>query len=147
MSERKLIINAGAVIIENNKILLVQEAEAPFTGKWNFPLGQIESDELISDTVKREVKEETGYDIKLTYFLGVYQSLSQPRVNVVIVMFKAKPIDGKLEFDKKELLQSKWFDLKEFNNLSDNQLFHPEMRRVVTKALENPQPLTSYILF
>lgn len=27
------IVNAGAVIIENNKILLIQEAEVPFRGK------------------------------------------------------------------------------------------------------------------
>ncbi len=147
MKKRELILNAGAVIIENNKILLVQEAEQPFRGKWNFPLGKIEYGERVMGTTIREAKEETGYDVELTHFLGVYQSLSTPGLNVIIIMFRAKPIRGKLDFDKEELLQSKWFSPGEFDELSDEQLFHPEMRNVVKRAFENPQPLSNYVEF
>ncbi|GAI92674.1 unnamed protein product, partial [marine sediment metagenome] len=80
-------------------------------------------------------------------FLGVYQSLSTPGLNVIIIMFKAKPISGKLDFDKKELLKSKWFSLEEFKNLSDEELFHPEMRNVVDRVFNDPRPLDSYVDF
>ena len=46
MEKRKKIINAGAVIVKDDKILLVQEAEKPFRGKWNFPIGKIEDKEM-----------------------------------------------------------------------------------------------------
>jgi len=145
--EKRIIINTGAVIIENNRILLVQEAEEPFRGKWNFPLGKIEKDETVIAAVLREVKEETGYDVKLTSFLGVYQNLSSPELNVIIIMFGATPVGGKLDHDKKELLQSKWFSLQEFNSFSNKDLFHPEMRNVVNRALKDSRPLDTYIHF
>lgn len=113
--KKQLIINAGAVIFQNGKLLLVQEAVEPYKGKWNFPLGQIENNETIKEAIIREAKEETGYDVELTDFLGVYQSLSTPQLNVIIIMFKAKPVGGELDFDEEELLQSKWFSLGEFN--------------------------------
>lgn len=147
MGKRKVIINCGAVIVKNNKILLVQEAEEPFRGKWNFPLGKIEYGEKIMGTIIRETKEETGYDVELTHFLGVYQSFSTPGLNTIIVMFRAKPIGGKLSFDKKESLQSKWFSLEEFNKLSDEELFDPEMRNVVDRALKSPRPLDNIVNF
>jgi len=146
MEERKIIANCGAVIIEDRKILLVQEAAEPFKGRWNFPLGQLESNELVLETVKREVKEETGFDIGLDGFLGVYQSMA-PGLNVILIMFTAHTTGGTPDFDKEELLGSKWFTLEEFDNLEDGDLFHPEMRNAVKKALENTLPLNSYSNF
>lgn len=147
MIKRKLIINIGAVILKDDKILFVQEAVEPHRGKWNFPLGQIENNETIEEAIIREAKEETGYDIELTDFLGVYQSLSAPGVNVIIVMFKAKPIGGELDFDKEELLQSRWFALEDFNKLPDGELFHTEMRNVIKRALEDTRSLDNYVVF
>lgn len=147
MRKREIIINSGAVIVKDDKVLLVQEAKEPFRGKWNFPLGKIEYGEKIMATIIRESREETGYDVELTDCLGIYQTLSTPGLNVIIVMFKAKPIGGKLGFDKKELLKSKWFSLEEFKKLSDEELFHPEMRNVVDRAFNDPRPLDSYVDF
>jgi len=53
-------ISAGAVIFrkENNKVyyLLLHYG----AGHWDFPKGHVENEEKEKDTVKREVKEETG---------------------------------------------------------------------------------------
>lgn len=144
MKQRKVVVNSGAVIVKDSKILLVQEANDPFRGKWNFPLGQIENNERVKETVIREVKEETGYDIELTHFLGVYQTLSESGVNVIVIMFRGKVVSGKLTFDKKELLKSKWFFLDEFERLPDSQLCYSEMRNVVNRALKNPRSLDGY---
>jgi ADP-ribose pyrophosphatase YjhB (NUDIX family) len=60
MEKGKIVINTGAVIVKDDKILLVQEAEEPFRGKWNFPLGKIEYGEKVMGTIIREAGEETG---------------------------------------------------------------------------------------
>lgn len=53
--------SAGAVIFRKNKeikyLLLHYEA-----GHWDFPKGHIEEKEAEMDTIKREVREETGID-------------------------------------------------------------------------------------
>jgi 8-oxo-dGTP pyrophosphatase MutT (NUDIX family) len=40
-------------------------------GKWDLPKGKSEKGEPISDTAKREVKEETGLDVEMNSTIGV----------------------------------------------------------------------------
>ncbi len=141
------IVNAGAVIIENGKILLIQEAEEPFRGKWNFPLGRIEYGETATTAAVREIKEETGYEVELTHFLGIYQNNPTDEMNVYLVMFVGTPTSGDLREKSEETLGAKWVTLEEMNKMEDSTLFHPEMRNAVKKALKSPQPLNTYINF
>jgi len=55
--------SAGAIIRNKEGKFLVIKGK---TGFWGFPKGHIEADEKIEDTVKREVKEEVGLNIKLS---------------------------------------------------------------------------------
>lgn len=59
-------VSGYAIIIHDKKILLVNTRSS---GKWFFPGGEVEIGEKIEDTVKREVKEETGIDIEVKNFL------------------------------------------------------------------------------
>lgn len=59
-------IVAGCIIKRDNKILMVQEAKEKYYGQWNFPAGHIEDGENMLEGAIREVKEETGCDVKLT---------------------------------------------------------------------------------
>lgn len=147
MADGKIILNAGVVLLDSGGIILVQEAEAPFTGKWNFPLGKVEPDETLPDAAKREVLEEAGLQVELTNFLGVYQNLPFPGMNVILIMFVGKIIGGEIKTGNNEILQAKKFTFEEFAKLKDEELFHPEMRNAAKRALENPQPIDSYIKF
>ena len=58
-------IGVGAVVINSKKqILMVQETTGPASKYkiWKLPGGLVDSTELISDAVIRELKEETGVD-------------------------------------------------------------------------------------
>lgn len=48
------------VLIHDNKILLIKKARGPHTGKWDLPGGTIEFGEEPYETLRREMKEETG---------------------------------------------------------------------------------------
>jgi 8-oxo-dGTP diphosphatase len=50
---------------------------ASVRNKWNFPSGRIELGEDILDAARREVKEETGYDVKITGTTGIYNFYQQ----------------------------------------------------------------------
>ena len=52
------------LIIENDKILLINKVTGPYDGKLDLPGGSINFTETPEETLKREIKEETGLEIE-----------------------------------------------------------------------------------
>ncbi len=63
---------AGALIIEDGKLLLIKRNIEPFAGYWDIPGGFLEEGEHPEDGVIRETREETGLIIKPEKILGIY---------------------------------------------------------------------------
>jgi 8-oxo-dGTP diphosphatase len=102
----KHIVSAGAVVVdEEGKILLIR---GPRRG-WEQPGGQVEEGESIQDAVIREVKEETGIDIEVTKFCGIYQNLKS---GVCATCWLAKPIGGDIQTSS-ESLEVGYFPIEE----------------------------------
>lgn len=87
---------AGAVIVENKKILLVKRAHPPKIGWWSIPAGFMEWEEHPTETAVRELKEETGLEIQLTGFFEVYSGSDDARNNAVLILYLAERIGGEL---------------------------------------------------
>ncbi|MGM0866509.1 MAG: NUDIX hydrolase [Bacillota bacterium] len=88
-SPPKHIISA-ATIVQNEKgeILLIK---GPRRG-WEMPGGQVEEGESLKEAAIREKKEESGIDIEVVKFCGVFQNVSRSICNT---LFLAKPVGGK----------------------------------------------------
>lgn len=54
---------------DSGRILMIHKTD---NGKWALPGGGHEIGESIADTVVREVKEETGYDVEVERITGTY---------------------------------------------------------------------------
>ena len=64
----------GAVVFdEQGRLLLVKRANPPAQGKWSLPGGRLKSGETSEDGVVREVREETGLDVKVVREVGTIQ--------------------------------------------------------------------------
>lgn len=54
------IIGVGAVIWNDENVLLIKRGKAPSKGSWSIPGGAQELGETLRDAVRREVLEEAG---------------------------------------------------------------------------------------
>ncbi len=64
-------IGVGALVVRDDKVLLVRRAIEPGKGKWTNPGGYIEQLEPIEDTIVREVYEESGIRAKVQEIIAV----------------------------------------------------------------------------
>lgn len=108
-------IIVGGIIKSKNKYLLVQEAKKEFYQKWNLPSGHLKSNESLLLGAKREIKEETGIDVKLTNICLVGKD-----THALIILFTANAKEKKENYHTKEILNSKWFSYEEILNIKDD---------------------------
>jgi ADP-ribose pyrophosphatase YjhB (NUDIX family) len=107
-------IGSFAIILdENSKVLLCLRTDK---NVWNLPGGKVEIGESPWAAVIREVKEETGLDVKIKRLLGVY---SKPEKPDIVFSFLCQPVSGKLTLNN-EAKDLKYFSLDEIpeNTLS-----------------------------
>jgi ADP-ribose pyrophosphatase YjhB (NUDIX family) len=64
-------VGVGAVILDEDRVLLIQRGGATLPGKWSLPGGLVELGETTREAVCREIGEECGLDIELVDVCGV----------------------------------------------------------------------------
>ena len=57
----------------------------------------MEYDESAEQTAIREAKEETNLDIKVKRLFGVFPGFDDPRVHVVVIVYRGEIVNGKME--------------------------------------------------
>src|SRR5690606_33099989 len=90
---------------EQNEILLIK---GPRRG-WEMPGGQVEEGESLKEAAIRETKEESGIDVEIIKFCGIFQNVSRSISNT---LFLAKPIGGE-PTTSAESLEVGFFPIKE----------------------------------
>ena len=126
----------GGIIEKEGKYLLVQEAKKKCYEKWNFPAGHLDFNESLKQGAIREIKEETGCDVKLDGVCYVAKRILEDDLFVMIV-FNAKLINENIQFDKEEILDVKWFDYDEIVNKMESMLRGNYVRTAVINQNNN----------
>ena len=87
-SPPKHIVSAAAIVMnDEGEILLIK---GPRRG-WEMPGGQVEEGESLKDAAIRETKEESGIDVEIVKFCGIFQNVNASICNT---LFLAKPVGG-----------------------------------------------------
>jgi ADP-ribose pyrophosphatase YjhB (NUDIX family) len=95
------LIGVGAIIIENDRVVLVKRLHPPLQAQWSIPGGVLEVGELVREAAVREAHEETGLVVEPGELLGVYDRvLRNPEKRVqyhyVLIDFLCRRIAGDL---------------------------------------------------
>lgn len=121
-------INLGIVLNEKREVLMIRRVEKE-TGKngsvleWAFPGGKQRYNESRADCVKREILDETGYDISVTK-----ENLSMrlhPQFPIFIVYHLCRINPEKLAAEPQEpheVAEIKWVRKSELKNLITTDL-------------------------
>jgi 8-oxo-dGTP diphosphatase len=99
---------AGALCVDNGRVLLARRAHPPFQGFWDIPGGFLDEGEDPLDGLRRELREETGLEVEPQRFLGIWMdryggdSTAEATLNlywaVRVVGGEAAPADDVSEF-------------------------------------------------
>lgn len=106
--------SCGAIIFNEGKVLVVKQT----SGLYGFPKGHVEIGETEKETAIREIKEETGLDIKIISDKRYTQSyIVKENVHKDVVFFLASIENNNEKRQVEEIEEILWIDINEVENI------------------------------
>lgn len=84
------------LVIRGREILMVRRGIEPYRGCWGLPGGFQDYWESPVEAARREVREETGLEVRIERILDVCYTTDDPRKRVNAVVFLGSPVAGEL---------------------------------------------------
>lgn len=116
-------VAVGAVVVHQNKVLLVLRGQPPAEGKWAIPGGSVKLGESLQTAAEREILEETGLRIKAGEIIFSFDTIvrddaGRVQYHYVILDLEAKPIDPDQQpVPGDDARDAGWFSLEEIETL------------------------------
>jgi ADP-ribose pyrophosphatase YjhB (NUDIX family) len=94
-------LGVGALIFNRDKILLVERGRNPLKGFWSLPGGVLETGETLEQGIIREVREETGLEVKPMKVLEIFERIIRdaqgaPEYHYVLIDYICRITGGSL---------------------------------------------------
>lgn len=109
-------IGVGALVLRNDKVLLIRRAHHPGKGVWTNPGGYCEQRETIDVSVEREVLEETGVSAKVIDIRAI-RDQSRDTHNLYVA-FAMEYVSGEPVADELEVDAAGFFSLEEMAQMN-----------------------------
>jgi 8-oxo-dGTP pyrophosphatase MutT (NUDIX family) len=109
-------VTVATLVEKDGKFLLVHETPA---GKpvYNQPAGHLEANESLIDAAKRETLEETGWEVEITQYLGMYRYQAPNNVTYLRHGFVGEPLKHQPEQPLDDgIIEAVWMSLEEIES-------------------------------
>ncbi len=96
-------VGVGGVVISEGRALLIRRGSEPLKGEWSIPGGTLELGETLAEGVRRELREETGLEVRVVELIEVFERIfparqekpgGRPQYHFVIVDYLCEATDG-----------------------------------------------------
>jgi ADP-ribose pyrophosphatase YjhB (NUDIX family) len=130
------LVGVGAVIVRDNRVVIVQRTTEPLKGQWSIPGGALEVGETLRQCAAREALEETGLRIEASEVLDVFDSIypdheGRARYHYVLIDFFCCVMGGELKAGG-DAAQARWITREELVKLPIAET----AQTVICKALD-----------
>ena len=135
-------VAVGAVVIHQEKVLLVLRGQAPAKGLWAIPGGSVELGETLQLAAEREVQEETGLQVRAGQVVYTFDGIQRDetgrvKYHYVIVDLLAEAMDPTQPlYPSDDVQDAGWFTLADIEHPS---LPISETTRTLLRRLMNGQ--------
>lgn len=120
-----IVAAGGFVINQENQVLLLK---SPRYGDWEFPGGQIEEGETITQGLEREIFEETGIVVNTKSLIGIYSNIGKPPI--VNMDFLCEYISGDPKTSD-ESVEVKWVNRVEVLSLVERKAIRARLKNML----------------
>lgn len=118
---RRPVIGVGGVVFEQGRVLLARRGAPPAKGFWSIPGGKLSMGETLEQGVARELREETGLEVRVGCLVAVYERLPRPEdpspLHFVVLDYLCERCGGRLMAGD-DAAEVGWFDLGALSDLS-----------------------------
>jgi len=113
------LVGVGALIVHQDKVVIVQRGTEPLKGQWSIPGGALEIGETLRECAAREALEETGLHVEAGPVLEVFDSIyhapdGRIQYHYVLIDFACRLLGGELRAGG-DAVQARWVSLEELS--------------------------------
>lgn len=106
----------GAVLVDDDSLLMVRRGRPPGAGRWSLPGGRVEAGETLAHALVREVAEETGVECVVGELVGWVERIAEDH-HFVILDFWATPMSTDPPRAGDDASEVRWVPLWEVDQL------------------------------
>jgi 8-oxo-dGTP diphosphatase len=95
-------VGVGGVVIFGDRVVLIRRGTEPLKGRWSIPGGRLEWGETLAEGVRRELREETGLEVRVGELIEAFERMfrarcGRPRYHFIILDFLCEARPGRLQ--------------------------------------------------
>jgi ADP-ribose pyrophosphatase YjhB (NUDIX family) len=125
----KIDIRIAACIIKDNKLLMVRHRKKD-KKYWLLPGGRIEYGETLVEALKREILEETGFEVEVGNFMFISEAIPEDvHRHILNIFFEAHIVKGTLKIGNDDILDAvEFIDIDKLDDLVIYPIIKEELK-------------------